>query len=232
MTWRPWIVALALIAALMLNGVFIGLERIPVAQKGPEVEKVYEVLRHLQYLPSTRRSNFKEMGMSDDLAEATAKYVDRYTRKQKLFRELLNEQAAMVGGAFCPGTDLPQPYAALLFVVKEENERRDAIDPELLREFEEQPWFQSAPVNAIYNRFELTEGRYADATLLGVSSLLVSREEDALGGYAPFSTGLMGTRGWAPLKKQNPRVELTAIQYFSLMHYLTELANTRDGICS
>ena len=85
---------LALIAALMLNGVFIGLERIPVAQKGPEVEKVYEVLRHLQYLPSTRRSNFKEMGMSDDLAEATAKYVDRYTRKQKLFRELLNEQAS------------------------------------------------------------------------------------------------------------------------------------------
>ncbi len=231
MTWRPWIVAAALLGALMVDAVLVAQERVPEPEGGPEVERVDEILRHLQYVPSTRRSNFKAMGMSDELAESTATYIDRYGRKQKLFKELLSEQAPLVGGAFCPGTGLPQPYAALQFLVKEENDKRDVIDPERLREFEEQEWFATAPVNAIYNHFELTRGRYADATLLGVSALLVSREDDALEGYPPFSTGIMGTRGWAPLKKQNPRVELTVIQYFSLMHYLTELANTRDGIC-
>ncbi len=232
MTWRPWIVAAAFIAAVMINLVLVFQERLPEAKGGPEVSRVDEILRHLQYTPSSRRNNFKKMGMSDDLAESSAKYIDRYTRKQPLFVQMLNEQAAMVGSAFCPGTGLPQPYAVAQFLVTEVNERRDVVDPERLREFEEQPWFMTSQVPAIYTRFELTEGRYADATLLGVSALLVSKEDDALDGYAPFSTGIMGARGWGHLKKEHPRVELTAIQYFSLMHYLTELANTRDGICS
>lgn len=232
MTWRPWIVSAAMMLALMVNVVLMVQERLPEARSGPEVVRVEEILKHLKYLPSTRRNNFKEMGMTDELAEATAKYADRYARKEALFKGLLEEQAAMVGNTFCPGTEMPQPYAALEFLVKEENEKRDTIDPERLKEFEEQVWFQTTQVQAVYNHFELTEGRYADATLLGVSSLLVSLEDDALDGLSPFSTGMLGSRGWAPLKKQAPRVEVLAIQYFSLMHYLTELANTRDGICS
>lgn len=232
MTWRPWIVAAFLGAALLLNVVLMWEEKLPRAEGGPEVARVEEVLRHLQYQPTTRRNNFKEMGMSDELAESTAKYVDRYARKTPLFEQLLQEQAASVGNAFCPGTDLPQPYAALEYLVAEENGRRDTIDPERLKLFEAQPWFATSSVRPIYTHFELTQGRYADATLLGVSALLVQREEDALDGVSPFSTGVFGSRGWAPLKKQDPRVELMAIQYFSLMHYITELANTRDGICS
>ncbi len=232
MSWRPWIVAAAFIAVMMINLVLVVQERLPEAQGGPQVARIDEVLRHMQYTPATRRNNFKNMGMSPELAESAAKYIDRYTRKQPLFVQMLSEQAAMVGGAFCPGTGLPQPYAAAQFLVTDVNDRRDVVDPERLREFEEQPWFIASPVQAIYTHFELTEGRFGDATLLGVSALLVSKEDDALYGYAPFSTGIMGARGWKPLKKQHPRVELTAIQYFSLMHYLTELANTRDGICS
>lgn len=232
MTWRPWIVAAALMAALMVNVVLMVQERLPAATAGPDVVRVEEILKHLKYLPSTRRNNFKEMGMTDEMAEATAKYADRYARKEALFKGLLEEQAATVGGAFCPGTDLPQPYAALEFLVKEENDKRDTIDPERFREFEAQEWFANTQVRAVYMHFEMTQGRYADATLLGVSALLVSLEDDALRGLSPFSTGMLGSRGWAPLKKQVPRVDVTAIQYFSLMHFLTELANTRDGICS
>lgn len=232
MSWRPWIVAAAMFAVVLVNLVLVLQERLPAAVAGPEVARVDEVLQHLQYLPTTRRTNFKEMGMSDELADATAKYVDRYGRKQAAFSALLGEQAALVGNAFCPGTSLPQPYAALQFLVLETNEVRDPVDPEQLREFEEQPWFATSPVQAVYNHFEMTEGRYADATLLGVSAILVGKEDDALSGYTPFATGIMGARGWAPLKKAHPRIEMVVIEYFSLMHYLTELANTRDGICA
>lgn len=232
MNWRPWVVAAALFAAFMFNAVLVFQERLPKIKGGQEVEVVDEVLRHMTYLPTTRRSNFKLMGMDEDLADKTAKQVDRYARKEKAFKQLLDEQATTVGVAFCPGMDLPQPYAAMMFLVKEENEMRDVLDPERLQEFEEQEWFVSAPVRAIYSHFELTAGRYQDATLMGVSAVLMQREEDALDGYAPFSTGLLGNRGWGSLKKEHPRAEITVIQYFSLMHYLTELANARKGICS
>lgn len=224
--------AAAMFAVVLVNFVLVLQERLPAAVAGPDVARVDEVLRHLQYLPTTRRTNFKEMGMSDDLADATAKYVDRYTRKQAAFSALLTEQASLVSVAFCPGTAMPQPYAALQFLVLETNEVRDVVDPEMLREFEEQPWFATSSASAIYSKFEMTEGRQADATLLGVSALLVDREDDALNGYTPFATGILGARGWAPLKKEHPRIEMVAIEYFSLMHYLTELANTRDGICA
>lgn len=232
MTWRPWVVAAALFAAFMFNAVLVFNERLPKVKSGQEVEVVDEILRHVVYTPTTRRNNFKTMGMSEDLADKTAKQIERYGRKEKAFKTLLSEQATSVGVAFCPGMDLPQPYAALMFLVYEENERRDVIDPERLKEFEEQEWHVTAPIRAIYSHFELTAGRYEDATLMGVSAILMQREDDALDGYAPFSTGLLGNRGWGSLKSEHPRAEMTVIQYFSLMHYLTELANTRDGICS
>ena len=66
---------------------------------------------------------------------------------------------------------------------------------------------------------------------MGISSLLLGLEDDALDGHSPWSTGMMGTWGWSPLKKTYPASEMLVIQYFSLMHYLTELANVRNGIC-
>jgi len=171
------------------------------------------------------------MGMSDDLADATARYIDRYQRKVKLFDEMLTEQAADVGRVFCPGTGIPQPYAAMRFLVSGVGGRRDVVDVERLKLFEPQPWFDAAPVDAVYNRIELTSGRKSDATLMGVVSLLLSKEDDALDGQSPWSTGLMGSWGWGPVRKTYPSSEMLVIQYFSLMHYLTELANTREGIC-
>jgi hypothetical protein len=136
-----------------------------------------------------------------------------------------------VGRVFCPGTGLPQPYAAMAYLVTGEGGRRDVVDVERLKLFEPQPWFDDAPVGNVYNHIELTAGRRSDATLMGVSALLLSKEDDALDGQSPWSTGLMGSWGWGPVRKTYPSSEMLVIQYFSLMHYLTELANTRNGIC-
>ena len=231
MNWRALFVAMSLLGAVLLNGALVVYERIPQPDGDLEVIRVDEVLRHIQYTASTRRNNFKEMGMSDDLADASASQIDRLMRKKKVWVELLSEQAAEVGPAFCPTTGLPQPYAALRFIVKEENERREVIDPERLTLFEEQPWFVGSPVDSIYAATELTTSRKADATVMGVSAVLLRKEEDLLDRMSPWSTGIMGTWGVSPLMEEYPTSRRLVIEYFALMHYLTELANTRDGIC-
>ena len=232
MSWRPWVILGLLFVAFVANSVLVFWEKVPAPNQGPEVVRVDERLRHLQYLPTSRRNNFKEMGFDDELADACASMIDRYKGKKQKFTTMLTDHAAEVGDAFCPSDRVPQPYAALRYLVIEENERRDVIDPERLIVFEEQPWYPIAPVDAVYNQLERTDGRKADATLMGVSALLLGRESDALDGNAPWSTGLMGTWGFTKLKRENPSIQVMVLQYFSLMHYLTELANTKEGICS
>ena len=218
--------------AFISNAVMIFHEKVPTAEVVQEVGRIHEVLRHLQYLPTSRRNNFKEMGFNDDQADACAKMIDRYKGKTEKFKSMLSDQADQVVDVFCPSDRVPQPYAALRLLVLEENERRDVLDFQRFISFEEQPWYGNAPVDAVYNQLERTEARKADATLMGVSALLLGREGDALDGNAPWATGMMGAWGFKRLKKESPTVEVIAIQYFSLMHYLTELANKRDGICS
>lgn len=84
----------------------------------------------------------------------------------------------------------------------------------------------------MYDHFERSEARKPDATLMAVSSVILIREADALEGVSPWSLGLVGSWGFAKLRKQDPRIQVLVIEYFSLMHLLTELANSPRGICS
>ena len=158
--------------------------------------------------------------------------IDRYKGKTPKFKSMLAEQGAEVGDAFCPSDKVPQPYSVLRYLLIEENERRDVIDVERVITLEEQPWYRISPVDGVYNQLERTDARKADATLMGVSALLLGREADALDGNAPWSTGMMGSWGFKKLKREDPTIEMLVLQYFSLMHFLTEIANSRDGICS
>lgn len=232
MTWRPWVVSGMLILAVLLNGMLLVNERIPSPEQIPELKKVAEPLRTLQYVASTRRGNFSAMGMSFELAEATASYFGTFDRQRERFAKLLEEQAAELTEVFCATDGLPQPYAALAYLVYEENGARLVIDPLGLHRLDRQPWFDEALVPAIYDQLERTESREADATLMAISAILLDREEDALDGVSPWNAGLMGTWGFAKLEKSEPRITRLVIEYFSLMHFLTELANEQGGICS
>ena len=65
---------------------------------------------------------------------------------------------------------------------------------------------------------------------MGVGALLASREADAIGQRSPFQVGLM-VGGFDAVTRDTPRVRQVAIEYFALMHYLTEVANKEGGIC-
>jgi hypothetical protein len=232
MTWRPWVVSGLFILAVLLNGMLLVNERIPSPEQLPEVRRIEEKLRTLQYLPSTRRANFQTMGMSFELAEATANFFGNFDRRGDRLSRLLEEQAAELTDVFCATEGVPQPYAALAYLAAEENGTRLVVEPLKIRRFERQSWFDRALVPALYDQFERTESRKPDATLMAISATLLDREEDALNGVAPWQIGLLGSWGFTRLEKKEPRIARVVIEYFSLMHYLTELANTPSGICS
>lgn len=232
MTWRPWVIAALMILALLINGMLLINENIPDPEDAPEVRKIEERLRTLQYLPSNRRANFQVMGMDFDMAEASANHISRFQRQQDKFVRMLDEQAAEVVDVFCPSERVPQPYAALAYLVYEENDIRYVLDPLTMKNFERQPWFDAALVPALYDHFERTEARKSEATVMAVGASLLNLEEDALDGRSPWSLGLVGGWGFTRLVKKEPRVRTMAIEYFALMHFLTELANTQRGICS
>jgi hypothetical protein len=233
MVWRPWLVVAALVAAFLVNGVLLLRERIPEPADKP-VEAQIEPLRHLEYRENNRRRNLTDgFGMDQALAERTGKQMEAYGKYKPQLAKLLKDHAEVVTEAFCPTDQLPQPYAALEFLVTEVNGRRDVIAPDRLVVFESQEWFQSdrASIAGVYNALETT-GRREDATLMGVSAVLLGQERDVLEGNSPWSTSLFGTWGFAALKRDKPSIEQLAMEYFALMHVLTELANGQDGICT
>ncbi len=233
MIWRPVVVILAVIAAVVVNAVLLRRERIPEPADKP-VEAVEEPLRHVEYRDNNRRRNLTEtFGMDPGLAEKTAKRIEQVARYKTQLQKLLKDNAEIVSDAFCPSDELPQPYAALEYLVYEQNGRRDVYQPDRMTTFEPQEWFQlnRGLVQGVYNQVELT-GRHADATLMGVSGLVLARERDVLDGNSPWSQSVFGTWGFSSLKKEQPSIEALAAEYFALMHLLTELANAQDGICS
>lgn len=217
--------------AFVLNLALAWNEELPKPVTGDEVAKIDEPLRHIDYKPTNRRNNFKEMGMDDDLAHAVATRIDKYVNLKAKLVDLLQQQAAEVGDAFCPTAGLPQPYAATQFLVEEENDRRAVVDSGRLVRFEAHPWFDKSPVLQVYTELESVEERRADATVMGVGALILNKEADVLDGASPWSRSIVGSWGYSALKRRYPKVEVMTIEYFSLMHFLTELANAPDGIC-
>jgi hypothetical protein len=238
MNWRPWMVVLALALCLVFSLALVVQEPIPDLEVKEEVTLDDEPLRHLNYVPSARLNNFLEMGMDEELAQTTSALVAGLQPNRERYLKLLDEQALEVGVAFCPSpSGLPQPYAAMQFLVVQEAGKRDVVDAlgGLFR-FEVQPWYtKDGRAPQVYNTLERTARRKQDATLMGVSAVLLSREEDAIRERGPWATSLLGGVGFgafATLKSENPRIAQLAAEYFALVHYLTELANEQDGICS
>lgn len=237
MSWRPWMVVFALIVSLLGSAALMSQEVIPSLEIKEEVSLQNEPLRQLNYVPTARINNFVEMGMDDTMAKDTADLVVKLQVHRQRYMKMLDEQALQIGESFCPTpSGLPQPYAAMRWLVRQEGGRRDVIDAHnQLATFEEQAWFQKEGLALpVYNVLERSARRKADATLMGVSAVLLGREGEAVNERGPWSNGVFGniTSGFGALQSDNPRITRLASEYFAIVHYLTELANEQDGICS
>lgn len=232
MTWRPWIILGFGIVAFLVNGLLVLQEDLPKIAIEDDVKKVREPLRTLTYRPETRRQNLEAMGLPSDLANAAAVHAANVDKQRQKWWKVLEGNSATLGAALCPSSDLPQPYAMMQFLVTEDAGRRYVLEAGRTTELTKQPWFGQSVVPALYDHFELTERRKSDATLMAVSAAFLSKETEAIDGQAPWSMGALGAWSYGRLQSQNPKLRKMVIEYFGLMHYLTELANEPKGICS
>ena len=233
MTARPWIVLSLGVVSLLINGVLMVQEDMPAVTTGPEVDRKFlEPLRTLTYAQSARRQNLEAMGLPSDLASLTADYMLRLQNDQKRWEAVLQQDPAGLGQSLCTSERLPQPYAMLKYLVYEDAGRRYSIDPVRVKVLEAQPWYEASLVPALYDHFERNERRKADATVMGVSAALLGMESAALDGDAPWSMGALGAWSYGRLEADHPKLRTMVIEYFGLMHFLTELANQQRGICS
>jgi hypothetical protein len=232
MTWRPFVIVGLGIIAMLLNGVLVFLEDMPSVTTAAEVTKIIEPLRTLTYSPTNRRQNLEAMGLPSELANLTANHIANLDRDRKKWEAALQADPATLGQSLCPSERVPQPYAMLQYLVYADAQQRYVIEPSRVKTLEVQPWYQQSVVPALYDHFERTERRKADATVMGVAAALLAMEQQALDGAAPWSMGALGAWSYGRLEEQHPKVRKMVIEYFGLMHYLTELANEQRGICS
>lgn len=234
MTFRPWVILTLAIAAFLINSVLIYQEDMPDPAALQELETYQEPLLTLTYGRSNRRQNFETMGLSTDLAHLAATYSERLETQQKRWDATLARDQTGLTAYLCPNKEVPQPYGMLRYLVYEDAQRRYVVEPSRLKELEVQPWYDVSPVPAatLYEHFEKTERRKSDATLMAVSSALLGMEAAAVDGATPWSMGALGSWSYPNLQKQNPRLKRMVIEYFGMMHYLTERANRPGGICS
>lgn len=236
MTWRLFAVFGALSAALVVNGWLLFQENIDRPEAGVEIDNARrDPLLNLSFTPQARARNFEDFGLPEDLRRATmqesARLSDRY-RDQ--LRELLEESAEHAVGILCPNDVLPQRYAALELLAVDQNGTLQIVDASRAFRLERQPWYLDVPVPEIYETLELagTERR-PDATAMGVAAILLGRQEDVFTQATPWGSNLLGG-GWgmARLEKMYPEVIGPLVEYFALMHVLTEIANEPGGLCS
>lgn len=232
MTFRPWVILTLAIAAFLINSVLILQEDMPTPPTDPQLEKIREPLLELAYTRTNRRQNLETMGLDTELADLAARYSERLETEQKKWDAVLASDATKLAGALCPNKEVPQPYAMLEFLVYEDAQKRYVVEPIKITGLERQPWFEASIVPSLYDKFERTERRKSDATLMAVSAALVGMESQAVDGMSPWSMGALGTWSYPTLEKQHRRVRRMVIEYFGFMHYLTERANRPGGICS
>jgi len=235
MSWRVFFIIGTIFAALILNTVLIVFEKVQKPDEAQDLEiSRTDPLLSLTYTPASRNKNFKDFGLTDDLVGAAAQRTARLEGKYKArFEEKLVEFAEDVGWALCPGNrGLSQRYAVLSFLVEEQNENRKVIPPERLY-FEEQEWWEISVglVESVYDTFERDKHRREDATVMGIGAILLRKEEDALARTSPWGTGMGSRWSFGKMNEDNPGLDKKLVEYFALMHLLTELANQPSGIC-
>lgn len=238
MNWRPWVVTAVLLMAGTVNAGLLWFEEIPTPEKKADLENAKtDPLRSIAFTAGQRRSNLSRMGLSDELVGATAKEIEEIwnTRKTHL-EEMLREAVDEVAPVICVASEraLPQRYALMAFLVEENAGSRRPIPVDRLAVLEEGEWWASARAADVFSALELTKDRREDATLMGVSAVLLAREADATRRASPWGTGLGLLSRWSydQLEDENPQLRRQVIAYFALMHLLTELAFAPDGICS
>lgn len=235
MSWRPWITSSLMIGTVIFNAALLWLEHIEPPKGAADAKnEVSDKLLDMTFIASDRYENFVDMGLSEDLAKAAAEKARRLSSETRLngFRQMLQDARDEVVPYACANTGLHPRYAMAAFLVVAENDELQVIEPTSVA-FSVGEWYAESRIVDVYNTLELNPKRQADATLMGMSAVLLKQEEKVMYSDPPFNhNSLMGSGwGWERVEKAYPSAKKKVIEYFSMMHVVGELANARGGVC-
>lgn len=235
MTWRHFLLLALFGAMLLVNGVLLAFEDVNLAVTGDgPVNRIEDPLLGAVYAPGERLRNFGAFGLPDDLATQAAARAEVIYNDNERLKIMLSDNADYLSQFFCPGARPPERYGAMHVLVSQRDIgggvlERNIFDWRRSTELVIQDWVPNSRVNEVYSAVELTERRRANSTVMGVSAVLTVREDDLFERNAPF-----GTINWRfqTLRTNHPELDAKLVEYFALMHVITELARRRDdGIC-
>jgi len=235
MTWRHFLLAAAVLAMFIVNGVLLFFEDVNLGGEasGP-VDRIVDPLLVTVYAPARRLDNFKAFGLPEDLAEDAASRARVIYNDNERLRIMLAEQPELLSQFFCPTSGVPERYSALHVLVEQDEQsggfiERDVIRYDRVTSLDIQDWEANSLVGQVYNDVELTTRRRPDSTAMGVGAVLTVRETDLFERNAPF-----GNINWrfGRLRSNHADLDAKIAQYFALMHVLTEIAREPEtGIC-
>jgi hypothetical protein len=238
MKFRPWILGAVLLGALGVNVYLVVGEPIAVGEAEARHRALQEdPLIDLPYTAASRSADFARFGLEGPLLSQA---VERVKEQDTANRTLLQDRIQNVGDpdlflkSFCRTErgDLPPHYAALRWLVEDEAGRRAPISVARITSLEPQEWAGKSPISEVYSTVELTEDRKPDATVMGLSAILLTRESDLIERRSPWGQGLGGRWSFERVRKENAGIGDSVVEYLVLLHLTMEIVTGEGGFCS
>lgn len=235
MNWRNFSILGVGLVGLLMNGWMLSQETISVTGQEDDLvnDEVRDPLAGISYVSRHRDKHLRSFGLPDNLRSKTIKKIQWLEKNSKeRIMKWLHEDSASMGAVFCAG-GMTQRYGALAVLVKNDSDIRHTIKPKSLNELAEQSWYDPVSSEQVYRFLEEATDRHEDATVMGVAAILLSRESDVLKTRSPWGSSWTG--GWSleDVLDSDETITRDLVNYFSMMYYITELANQKgaDGIC-
>lgn len=230
-TMRAWLVLLGIFVMGGLNAFLISKEHIETVMVEDNDIEYDDRLGDLVYSKGNRSSNLEAFGLSSDQISASKRYFRRYEKMETQIRARLKKSDEDLTEVFCSRTEEIRPrYAALRYLILEDNGERIIWDPKANYTFNSQSWAAVISFETIYEDIERGRTELPSSTIM-VATAFVSGSEDLLiSRQEPF--GRSGRSwDWVEVQKQFGSSLKRSIEYLSLLHYVTEVANGDEGIC-
>jgi hypothetical protein len=219
---------------LLVNAVMMVMEGSPKLDQAEQLQD-RAFLYMFSYTDGMRRTNLNNMGIPLDMVKEKAEPVfEGLERDRKKWEALLHSLDGShyydVLTALCPG-DLPQPYSAAKILVSSGVGGKKSVITSAASDLPVQSWFDATAARNLFEQWEQGD-RQEDATVMAVTALLIDKSDEALRPSGVWGRGIFGNPDVADLFRQYPAHLDMVVEYFVLMHFLTELAtDPRDGIC-
>jgi hypothetical protein len=191
----------------------------------------------LQYASARRGTNFEAYGMPPAMVERAsdraALFAEDYGRKVELMMRDSEDPQRLLD-AICGENSEQRPrYAMLRYLVEQQGAERGPIDFKRANSLEQGEWAVLSGIDEVYETLEFADDRKDDATLMGVAAIMAGQEEKVAKAQAPWGRGgIRRSWDWDRVVSDHPGLDVRVVEYFAMMHVVTEFAHGPTGICT